>query len=190
MYAPIFDVDRLHSSSLRPRHLATTPRRRSPHLRLSVLLLQFALTLMVVGADKNSSSSVEAQSTTQMPELTTLNPDLSTQQGKHAEKRKVLHTIRRVLENYSDDSIRKILGPTALPPTIVEDENELEPAEFMTTSMSSSSAMNDHKFHDELEAKLMEDDASSTTSVKPKTMGILRIRADIRCVFSFLITLL
>jgi hypothetical protein len=106
-------------------------------------------------------------------------PDMKSTNTNHAEKQKALHSIRQVLENYSDDAIRRILGPTAISSPINE---ELEPVEIMTTPSTST---NDHKFHDELSAKLMEEDSNddSTTTTKPKSSGVMRIRADIRYLF-------
>lgn len=110
-------------------------------------------------------------------------PDASTNvnaTGNHTEKQKVLHTIRKVLENYSDDAIRRIFGSTMIAP-VLGDSNELTLAEFSTTTEPISTT-NDHKFHDELEAKLREEDENSvtTTTVKPKTIGVMRIRAGLK----------
>ncbi|KAI6182879.1 hypothetical protein M3Y97_00428100 [Aphelenchoides bicaudatus] len=96
----------------------------------------------------------------------------------HVEKQKVLHTIKKVLENYSDDAIRKIFASTETAPVTNE---ELTPVEFATTSTTESApTTNDHKFHDALEDKLREEDANSiTTTLKPRNSGMMRIRAGI-----------
>lgn len=96
---------------------------------------------------------------------------------ENGEKKKALHTIRKVLENYSDNAIRQILGSTTIIPAHGDELRETTPEDFIsTTPPVSPKTITSSKFHDP--EKLVNEEEPSS-NIKPKA-GIMRIRADIR----------